>query len=233
MENKKMFYLVIVLSVLVVVLGGYIVYDKVMSTDNNSDEINNDIGNNNINYISGYLLDMMNENDKNKLDENVNYQNVQISVDDLSFTFNCTGFGGAPGDYCYHTEILLNGNKVHEYDTVLGDINTNPYIITTEKYLMVQRTDSYEIEIFDKTGNSLVLVNNVVYSYSKDSGVNYIKEPMYLDNNKLYFNTYEPKDLSDSSLDEITLKHIDLSTSVFNIVSTDNVFRGVVSCKEC
>lgn len=236
MKNEKMLSLVIILSILVVGLGGYIVYDKVLSLDNDSNGMNNDLDNNNTvneNYVTGYFEDLISASDVAKLDDSINYKNIDITINDLSFIFNCIGFGGAPGNYCYTTEMLLGGNQVNKSDNVVGDLNSNPYLIITDNYFIIHRTDYQEIEIFDRIGNSLKKVENVVHSYLIDGDELYTKKPMYLDDNKLYFYDFSGFDGEPYQERIITLKYIDLLQHNFEVIKTNTTFKGKVACFEC
>ena len=187
---------------------------------------------------SGSLLNLISKDDMKKIDDKTNYKNIPINVSGINFNFNCSGFGGVMGDYCWKTNISLNENIIHTYSNTTGEFDTDPYIIITDDYIIIHKTDSYMIDIYNKEGNKLHSINNVVYSYQKehfDSSI-YVATSMYLNNNKLYFMVYEKDANSEFSyhdLNKISLKYIDLSSDVYEMIDTNISFKGKISCKEC
>jgi len=197
--------------------------------------INDKINNNDI--VSGYFEDFLNNDEKDKMKDNKSYQNLKISIADLELVLNCEPASGVHSDNCYGREMLLNGNIVSSSSTLLGVVNTNPYLIITDNFLIIHQNDLYKIDFYDKKGNKLNNIDNVVYSYAREEHSNYyVEKPMYIDDNKLYFLTYEVEDKNNFSYhdyNKICSKYIDLSNNNFKIIDNDNCFNAKISCKEC
>jgi len=230
--NKNL--IIILLAIISVGSIGYIVYDKVSEKDVN--ESNENVEKDNKNIISGYFEDFLNNDIKEEIEDDIPYQNLKMNIGDLEFVLNCKSAGDIHGDYCHNRDILLNGNIVSSASMLLGDINTNPYLIITDKFLIIQEIDYYNIYFYDKNGNKLNIIDNVVYSYLDEDSNSYDRKPMYINDNKLYFLTYEIEDknnFSYNNYNKICSKYIDLSSDDFETVDNGNCFNAKISCKEC
>jgi len=205
LKNKKIIVLAIITSILTLVMGGYIVYDKLIA-DNYKEDMNTDSGGNNIDE-----LDNENDNNANKAD------NI-ISIIDLSDFSNAKSFKFLTiknnGDcYVYFNindeigkelldkygseyKILSNIKSATRVEYGNGDVETVVFIkndgtliaLNPQSYMRSYRNDNYSIELITDFGSLKNIIE--IKSYHSEFGTRIIA----IDGNgsEYYIDTYLP-----------------------------------------
>jgi hypothetical protein len=162
-ENKGLSAITIILTILVIILAGYIIYEKLdskeVTTNNTSENLNDDSTTtdedttNNVNEITS-INDFPTKNDSSVLaygnifdlassvDLNTNFKNKVVTIGNVDFTFNCEDTYGDT-DMCIDTKISVNNKEIYNYEFLYDcydDYTGTPFLLMTDKYIIFNAT---------------------------------------------------------------------------------------------
>ncbi len=245
--KKIKLIIVIIIIILILIFLGFVLYSKMESDktiDNNINNTNNttkednnisttnEVTNNNNQIkkfkdyplksdktaiIAGELNDLLDSNDKSKINLSQNYKDIDIKVADVDLIFNCVEFGTTDANICVKSTISLNDKAIYEYDIY----SSNPYIIVNDQYIVITSKQSFlgTMQILNKNGDKLFELE-IVNSYRATYDGNNIRLNPNIKDNILYFATYK-----DSG--KLSFNCIDLLSGTFEVNSIEN-FVGYI-----
>lgn len=212
--NKKLYGIIIILTLIIIMLGGYIAYEMLLNEkkENSNEIVNTDNNEEMINFdnLLGYWYENVEMCDK------VNATNIDIkSIDDNKLKMNLYITRIA---MINEIEVTMNNNNGTFYAEV-EDIPTNDDETANISGSIVISNDSIKLNIIDT--NILYLENNIEYIFT------YHIENGNLDNyNGIWYESEEHSEDLNPNL--LTIKEIDKNRVVFDLyVTRVAVFENV------
>lgn len=246
-DNKALVGLLVVFIFLTFSLGGYIVYDKVISYQKPGNEDindtyqkpgNDDNSNNSITdismfpkedkgivssvYTAGLLLD---ENGNWLIHSNQNFQNIENKVDGIKYSLSCDDYVVWNDEWtCGIIKIRLDSfNTNFYYDNLENGCSNDSHLVITDDYLIEQELSGCggggKLNVYNKQGKIVFSDDNSVYltEYNNESK----NFRMIVADNIVYYVTYD-KDYS-SNYYNLYFKSLNLNDMKMNIIQ---IFEG-------
>lgn len=209
-NSKGLIVLVIILTILVLGLGGYLVYDKVLSktiksdfSQNQNDSTETKAKNNTISSIEDFpnsndntvilsgdifalAKETLTEKEYKEFSEWTNFRNINFELKNNQFSLNCEEYDSIVESICTSKSVNIN-SKINLSFSDYTDY-TGLYLMITNNYYIVQTGNdigSGNIEIYDKNGALLKTIANIVYNFSYNKKT--IQSQIKIVNNRLYF----------------------------------------------
>ncbi len=233
MKNKKIL-VGLLIGFIVLALGGYVVYNRVLDNQKLDDVVNNDDAINDISMfpkeskgivLGSYVFNLLFDGTDNWLfDVSKNFQNIENVVNGVNYSLSC---------YEYDEEVkLCNIVKIRinefNYDFYLNygenGCSDDSYIIVTGDYLIEQKLsgcgDGGKLNVYNKYGDVVFSDDNSVYLY-EDKNLK-----MVAVDNILYYVTYDVNSADRSNYYNLYFKYLDLNNMNKNVIQE---FKGRVA----
>lgn len=223
MNNKNKNIIIIILIVIIVVLSGFIICDKVLNKAKDNDIIDNDkLPNKNVEEVllnGDVFHDILNEEQQGTVDMSKNFKEVTYTINNVPVTYNCSSYEEREPSRCIKATVKIN-NHILTIDNESLGCGHNDEIIYTNNYFIYQRIGQCVgtgiIEIYDKNHNLLVSIDNVNDSYQDEQG-KIIYDVFKLQNNKLYFASFDKGVYNGGVPQKTYYSYIDLTDSNYKI----------------
>lgn len=241
--NKIKDIIIIILGLVCVGLTVFIIYDKIGEKNNNTndDAIVDDNISTNVNeeekdvvitdisqypkensgdiLLTGNLFgDLLTDEQRKQVNINTNFKNIQTTINNIQLTYNCTEFRENP-DHCEKGYVQFPYMKL-DFSNGLG-CGVSRNVIYTDNYLLYNQmadcTGDGTIIVYDKYGNSLLTIDNVIDDYSDGNGGR-IYIPFRYVNEKLYYISYV-------DYKTVSFNYVDLSNSAKIEIHNIEVFE--------
>ena len=141
--------------------------------------------------LFGELFNTLLNNEQKKLiNSHSNFNNVKLRINNIDLTYSCTEFIDSL-DFCEEGYVQFPYMKLN-FSNSLG-CGSSKNIIYTNDYLLLHHdndcvNDGF-IEIYDKYGNSLLTINNILGRYNNENN-NFVDTTFKYVNGILYYVSY-------------------------------------------
>lgn len=228
-NNKILVGVLVIFIILTICLGGYIVYDKLLSNDNLSDDINKNV----INDVSMFPMesigDVLSTSKESLLyDKDRNYlvddaKNVINEINGIKYSLSCESFGEVYQNYCDMVKISFDSfNTNLYYNNTEEGCGDATWIIISDEYFIEQELSGCgnggELNVYNNNGNIVFSDNNSVYMISDDASYK-----MAVVDNILYYVTYDLTSEDSSGVYTLYFKFLNLSNMENGVIQN---FRG-------
>ena len=213
-SNKGLIITIVCLIVLLLVLIGYVVSEKVLfnrldaknnttTTTKETEKISDDIS-----YPK--------ENDEDvKMDinlESIVNENIKYTDSDIYLDINCSDFD-EESNTCFYYNIKINDSiEVKDIYATAHLIANNKFIIIQDSYTFATRGNGI-IGIYDYYGNELHEVHDTIFEYQLPSEDFVQQKTVKIKDNKLYY--LKP---SKDKLDVVEFRYIDLDNNFDDVL---------------